>query len=108
MSQKSLAALFAFSTIACLCLSGCVTSRSIYTESGQHGYEITCSGYKNSWEDCLAKAGDLCKSKGYAVLEKNDERIPFAFNSVNATSDMKAKLFRTKSTTHTILWGWRG
>lgn len=94
MSQKPLITLFAFfSTIACLCLSGCVTSRSIYTGSGQHGYEITCSGYKNTWEDCLAKAGDLCKSKGYSVLEKNNERIPFGFNSVNATSDMKAKLF---------------
>lgn len=74
-------------------LAGCVTSRSIYTASGQHGYEITCNGHGNSWEDCLAKAGNLCRAQGYTVLEKNGERIPFAFSSAYANSESKAKLF---------------
>ena len=34
------------------------------TIPGQHGYETTCSGGPNSWEECLAKAGVLCKSRG--------------------------------------------
>lgn len=82
--------------LASLCgvaLSGCVTSRSVYTASGQQGYEVTCNGKINSWNDCLAKAGDLCKARGYTVLEKNGEQLPFAFNSTNADDNVKAKLF---------------
>lgn len=79
--------------LAALNLSGCVTARETYTSSGGQGYKLTCNGHMNSWEDCLAKAGDMCRERGYTVLEKDGERLPFAYSSANATSDVKARLF---------------
>lgn len=85
--------LAAYATLSAAVLTGCVTSRSIYTASGQHGYEVTCNGKLTSWSDCLAKAGDLCQAQGYTVLAKNGEQLPFAFNSTTADDHTKAKLF---------------
>lgn len=84
------------SMLAALDLSGCVTARETYTPSGAQGFAVTCNGKLNSWDDCLAKAGDMCRERGYMVLEKNGEQLPFAFSSASATSDIKAKLFSYK------------
>ncbi len=74
-------------------ISGCVTSKPLYTAEGQPGFAITCSGHRNSWSDCLAEAGQKCREQGFTVLERNGEAVPVEFHDYNATSDVHAKLF---------------
>ena len=51
----------------------CATSRQTYTPDGQKGYFIDCSGGALNWGLCYEKAGQLCGSKGYVVLEKSGD-----------------------------------
>lgn len=55
-------------------LSGCATARKTYTADGKEGYSITCSGSALNWGMCYEKAGELCGSKGYEVLEKSGDQ----------------------------------
>jgi hypothetical protein len=54
-------------------LVGCATSKQVYTSDGQQGHSIDCSGTGLNWGMCYEKAGDICGTKGYVVLEKNGE-----------------------------------
>jgi len=55
------------------CVSGCATASKTYTSDGEEGYVINCSGSALNWGMCYEKAGDLCGSKGYEVLEKSGD-----------------------------------
>jgi len=55
-------------------LTGCATSKQTYTADGRIGHSINCSGRDLTWGSCYAKAGDLCGTKGYEVLEKSGEQ----------------------------------
>ncbi len=55
------------------CVSGCVTASKTYTSDGKEGYVINCSGSALNWGMCYEKAGELCGSKGYEVLEKSGD-----------------------------------
>lgn len=55
-------------------LSGCATSSKIYTSDGKEGYNIVCSGSALNWGMCNEKAGELCGTKGYVVLEKSGDQ----------------------------------
>jgi len=55
------------------CVSGCATVSKTYTSDGKKGYVINCSGSALNWGMCYEKAGDLCGSKGYEVLEKSGD-----------------------------------
>lgn len=61
-------------TLATLLLVGCADSQPIFTASGQNGHSIDCSGEFNTWGDCYEKASELCKSRGYRVLEKMGDK----------------------------------
>lgn len=59
-----------------LILSGCVVSASssrIYTAEGTRGYSVDCSGVKKNWGHCYQKAGNICKTNGYDILEVTGE-----------------------------------
>lgn len=55
-------------------LGGCATASKTYTADGKEGYNITCSGSALNWGMCYEKAGNICGSKGYEVLEKNGDQ----------------------------------
>lgn len=55
-------------------LSGCAMASKTYTSDGKQGYSISCSGSALNWGLCYEKAGDLCGSKGYEVLEKSGDQ----------------------------------
>jgi len=55
-------------------LCGCATAKKIYTPEGKEGYSINCSGSALNWGMCYEKAGKICGSKGYEVLEKSGDR----------------------------------
>lgn len=57
-----------------LLMTGCATSREIYTSQGQLGHSINCSGSALNWGMCYEKAGKLCGEKGYEVLEKSGDQ----------------------------------
>lgn len=57
-----------------VCLTGCATASKTYTSDGKEGYSITCSGSALNWGMCYEKAGDLCGTKGYEVLEKSGDQ----------------------------------
>ncbi|MEZ5691339.1 MAG: hypothetical protein R3D71_06715 [Rickettsiales bacterium] len=62
--------------ISLLALSGCIKTAStskIYTADGNKGYSVNCSGADKDWGYCYQKAGDLCKERGYDVLEVTGE-----------------------------------
>jgi len=55
-------------------LSGCATAKKTYTSDGKEGYSINCSGSALNWGMCYEKAGEICGSKGYEVLEKSGDK----------------------------------
>jgi len=54
-------------------IGGCATAKKTYTSDGKEGYSITCSGSALNWGMCYEKAGNICGSKGYEVLEKSGD-----------------------------------
>ena len=59
--------------IFAMCVGGCATASKTYTSEGKEGYIIDCSGSALNWGMCYEKAGQLCGSKGYVVLEKSGD-----------------------------------
>jgi len=55
-------------------VSGCATASKSYTSDGKEGYIVTCSGTLLNWGMCYKKAGKLCGTQGYEVLEKNEDK----------------------------------
>ena len=56
-------------------VSGCATARKTHTSDGKEGYILNCSGSASTWGKCYERAGDLCREKGYEVLEKIGEQL---------------------------------
>lgn len=57
-----------------LWIGGCATANKTYTADGKEGYSIYCSGSALNWGACYEKAGDLCGTRGYEVLEKSGDK----------------------------------
>ena len=58
-----------------LLCGGCATSTKTFTSEGKEGYSINCSGSALNWGMCYEKAGEICGSKGYEVLEKSGDTV---------------------------------
>ncbi len=56
-----------------LWIGGCATAKKTYTSDGKEGHSINCSGSALNWGMCYEKAGELCGTKGYEVLEKSGD-----------------------------------
>jgi hypothetical protein len=54
------------------------TASETYTADGRPGYTIHCDGALLSWSTCSAKAGELCETRGYDILEKPTWGFPIA------------------------------
>jgi hypothetical protein len=61
--------------ICCLTIliCSCATAKKTYTSDGKEGYSISCSGSALKWGMCYEKAGEICGTKGYEVLEKSGD-----------------------------------
>lgn len=66
-------------------LVGCALSREMYLPDGSKGYNISCDGSANSMGNCFQKAGELCGSKGYYLLNREGQAIPFVTNIGSAS-----------------------
>jgi hypothetical protein len=61
-------------------LQGCATpsSREIFLADGTKGYNINCSGSGMNYSNCLEKAGEVCGSRGYFLLNQQGNIVPFS------------------------------
>lgn len=74
MDKKGIAVKsFTLAVLLSFAISGCATSSKIYGPDGSEAYSIRCDGTALSWNNCFAKAGDICASRGYEVLSKAGE-----------------------------------
>jgi hypothetical protein len=60
-------------TTLVLALAGCTAAKPITTPDGRQGYTVECSGSVLSWEDCFARADDLCRGRNYDVFTRAGE-----------------------------------
>jgi hypothetical protein len=58
-------------------LAGCALSQEMYLPDGSKGHNISCDGSANSMGKCFQKAGELCGSTGYFIVNREGEAIPF-------------------------------
>lgn len=58
-------------------LGGCATSRTITGQDGKPLHKISCDGSALSLEACYEKAGELCGSAGYDVVNQGGTATPF-------------------------------
>lgn len=65
------------SVIASLLLpAGCASVRAGQTADGRDGYSVNCSGVGRTWAKCYTAADELCRPKGYDILNRSrDETI---------------------------------
>ena len=56
-----------------LLITGCVSSRDFYVSEGQLAHSIDCSGVSFDWGLCYVEAGEICREKGYEVLETSGD-----------------------------------
>ncbi len=58
-------------------LSGCALATDTYLPDGSKGYSISCSGAALTYATCLEKAGDLCGSQGYSIVNSDGSVTPY-------------------------------
>jgi hypothetical protein len=68
-------------------LCACATSKEMYLPDGSKGYNISCDGSANSMGNCFQKAGELCGSRGYYILTREGEAVPFGSTVASANGD---------------------
>lgn len=71
-----------------LTLTACASAKETYTPSGDKGYTLNCSGSVRNWGMCTQKAGELCGSSGYTILNQyGDQSVIVTTNQsgMNAT-----------------------
>jgi hypothetical protein len=56
-----------------LALAGCTSAKPLTTPDGRQGYTVECSGRVLSWEDCFARADDICRGRNYDVFTRVGE-----------------------------------
>jgi hypothetical protein len=67
-------------------LAGCATSKETYLADGSKGYSISCDGSAVGMNVCFEKAGELCGQRGYTLLGREGQVIPFASGQANNQS----------------------
>ena len=55
-------------------LAGCASSSTTYGPDGRSAHTINCSGLARTWGACYEKAGDLCGSAGYDVMDRDTDQ----------------------------------
>ena len=68
-----------------LALGGCTSEPApVHTATGAVGHKIDCSGQARSWNACFEQAGAVCKTEGYTIISRTDERMSWPEGSRGA------------------------
>lgn len=57
-----------------LSLTGCASASKTYDANGKAAHALNCSGTARNWGMCYEKAGSICGTKGYEVVEKSGDQ----------------------------------
>ena len=69
-----------------LILAGCATSKQIYLADGTQGHIISCDGIVITFDECYGKAGEICTTSGYHLIDKMGESHELSVAQANAES----------------------
>lgn len=81
-------------------LAGCVSFKEIYLADGSKGYNVNCSGSGMNYSHCLEKAGEICSTRGYQILNQQGEVVSLS----NAVREFEART-KINSVSHTFQSG---
>jgi hypothetical protein len=59
----------------------CAISNKTYLPDGSEGYSISCDGAAVGINVCFEKAGEICGSRGYDILNREGQVVPFGMGS---------------------------
>lgn len=76
-------------TFALGMLGGCVTVTPLITPSGAQGFSVNCSDM-NDIGECYKKAGELCGTNGYEVIDRHNAQDSF-WSESNQTLVIRCK-----------------
>ncbi len=62
--------------LASVLLAGCAISTEYRTPDGWVNYVVHCGGPMLNFGSCLEKAGDICRGRGYKVLDHEGGQLP--------------------------------
>jgi hypothetical protein len=66
-------------------LTGCAMSKQAYLPDGRLGHSISCDGSAVGMNVCFEKAGELCGARGYDLVSREGQIVPFGTASVSAS-----------------------
>ncbi len=81
-------------------LAGCVSFKEIYLADGSKGYNVNCSGSGMNYSHCLEKAGEICSTRGYQILNQQGEVVSLT----NAVREFEART-KINTVSHTFQSG---
>ena len=84
MRASMIATAFAAATSAGLLLAGCAMSKQTYLPDGRQGHSISCDGSAVGMNVCFEKAGELCQGRGYDLVNREGQAIPFGVGHASA------------------------
>jgi hypothetical protein len=58
--------------LALLVTTGCATVKETYAPDGRKSYTLNCSGTARGWDKCEAAAREICQTKGYDIISRNE------------------------------------
>lgn len=79
--------LILMSAAAAALLVGCATAKTVYTPDGRQGHAIQCGGTAMTWNECQEKAGQICGTSGYEVLDRQ-ENTSYVIGSASISRTM--------------------
>ena len=90
--------LLTITLIAWLMTTSCAVSKKIYLPDGSDGYSISCDGAAVGINVCFEKAGEICGSRGYDIINREGQIIPFGTGTAtNNHAVVTYGAFNTKS-----------
>ena len=66
-------------------LSACTMARQVHLPDGSIGHSISCGGTLNNFASCFNKAGELCGTSGYDIVDSQGEVLPFTTANYEAS-----------------------
>lgn len=80
--------------ISLILLASCASSKQTYLPDGSVGHSISCDGSAVGMNVCYEKAGELCGSRGYKLVNKEGQVI---YSGVATQEFAEFGAFNTKS-----------
>lgn len=73
-----------------LLLAGCVTTSEVYLADGSKGHNIGCGGAVQNFSACLQKAGEICGTGGYSIVNQQGDAVPVSIATANFNANRQA------------------